>query len=66
MDHPAVGEEMFRHFQARGDIDQIRETRPEWSEQRYHYDFRIEIGGRLLTSKRSSSKTTRKIPQFMW
>jgi hypothetical protein len=44
----SVGEEMFRHFQAGGDIDQTRETRPEWSQQRYHYDFRLEIGGRLV------------------
>lgn len=44
----SVGEEMFCYFQAGGDIDQTRETRPEWSQQCYHYDFRIEIGGRLL------------------
>lgn len=44
----SVGEEMFRHFQAGGDIDQTRETRPEWSQHRYHYDLRIEIDGRLL------------------
>jgi hypothetical protein len=44
----AVAEEMFRHFAAGGEIDQVREARPEWSEQRFHYDFRFEIGGRLL------------------
>ena len=43
-----IGEEMFRFFSAGGEIDQVREARPEWSEHRYHYDFRIDIGGRLL------------------
>lgn len=44
----AVGEELFRFFDAGGEVDQVRETRPEWSEQRFHYDFRLEIGGRRL------------------
>jgi hypothetical protein len=39
---------MFRHFDAGGEIDQVTETRPEWNEQRYHYDLRIQIGGRLI------------------
>jgi hypothetical protein len=43
-----VGEEMFRFFAAGGAVDQVRETRPEWSEHRFYYDFRVEIGGRLL------------------
>jgi hypothetical protein len=44
----SVGEEMFRFVLAGGDIDQVRETRPQWSEQRFHYDFRMDIGGRFL------------------
>ena len=44
----SIGEEMSRFFAASGEIDQVRETRPEWSEQRSHYDFRMDIGGRLL------------------
>ena len=44
----SVAEEMFCFFAAGGDIHQIRETRPEWSEYRFHYDFRMEIGERLL------------------
>ena len=44
----SVAEEMFRHFEAGGEIDEVRETRPQWSEHRFHYDFRMEIGGRLL------------------
>ena len=44
----SVGEAMFRFFGAGGEIDQTRETRPQWSQERYHYDFRIEIAGRSL------------------
>jgi hypothetical protein len=44
----AVGEEMFRYFEAGGQIDQVRETRSQWSEHRFHYDFRVPIGGRLV------------------
>jgi len=44
----SIGEEMFRFVTAGGEIDQIRERRPEWSEYRFHYDLRLEIGGRLL------------------
>jgi hypothetical protein len=44
----AVAEEMFRFAEAGGEIDQVRETRPEWTEQEFHYDFRFAIGGRLL------------------
>ena len=44
----SVAEEMCRFCGSGGEIDEIRESRPEWSEQRFHYDFRLEIGGRLL------------------
>jgi hypothetical protein len=44
----AVGEEMFRFFQSGGIIDQVRETRPEWSEYRFHYDFRLPIAGQMI------------------
>ncbi|HEY4760625.1 MAG TPA: hypothetical protein VIH42_08605 [Thermoguttaceae bacterium] len=43
----AVGEEMFRFVDAGGQIDQVIESRPEWSEHRFHYDFRIPIAGRI-------------------
>ena len=44
----AIGEDLFRYVEAGGPIDQVRESRPEWSEQRFHYDFRIPIAGRLV------------------
>ena len=41
-----VAEAMNDHFQ-RGDvIDQQPETRPEWSLWPFHYDFRLQLGGR--------------------
>ncbi len=31
-----------------GQIDQVRERRPEWYQHEYHYDLRIEMDGRKL------------------
>ncbi|MBM4090046.1 MAG: hypothetical protein FJ276_11600 [Planctomycetes bacterium] len=39
---------MSQHLDVGGRIDQIRETRPEWTDYPYHYDFRIQIGNRLI------------------
>jgi len=44
----AIGEELFRHASAGVEIDQVQESRPEWSGCRFHYDFRLPIEGRLL------------------
>ena len=34
---------------AGGEIDEVVETRPGWSEEyRFHYDLRIAIGGRSV------------------
>jgi len=44
----SVAEEMCRFYESGGEIDEIQERRPEWSEKRFHYDFRVEMGGRLL------------------
>jgi hypothetical protein len=44
----SVAAEMFQFVAASGEIDQVAETRPDWSEHRFHYDVRMEIGGRLL------------------
>jgi hypothetical protein len=43
-----VAEMMFEHVVSGGKINQVIETRPEWDEQRFHYDFRILIEGRLI------------------
>jgi hypothetical protein len=36
------------HVSVGGEIDQVRETRPEWNDWPYHYDFRLSWAGRLL------------------
>jgi hypothetical protein len=44
----AVAEMMFEHVVSGGEIDQVKESRLEWTEQRFHYDFRISVGDRLI------------------
>src|SRR5438552_18258196 len=39
---------MCEHVETGGEIDQVRERRPEWTDRDFHYDFRIRIGDRLL------------------
>ena len=39
---------MYEHVQAGGEIDQVRETRPEWNDWPFHYDFRLAWAGRAL------------------
>jgi hypothetical protein len=39
---------MHDHVAAGGEIDQVRERRPEWNDRDYHYDFRIPVAGRLI------------------
>ena len=36
------------HVSAGGEIDQIRETRAEWNDWPFHYDFRLSWSGRPL------------------
>ena len=43
-----IGEAMYEHVSAGGEIDQVPERRPEWVEHDFHYDLRIGIGGRRL------------------
>src|SRR5262245_54735846 len=44
----ALAKLMNDHVQAGDVIDQVRETRPEWNDREYHYDFRLAWSGRLL------------------
>jgi hypothetical protein len=39
---------MFEHVDSGGEIDQVVERRPEWDDRPFHYDLRIQVGGRLL------------------
>lgn len=44
----ALAKLMNDHVCACGEIDQVPETRPEWNDWPYHYDFRLFWAGRLL------------------
>jgi hypothetical protein len=44
----ALARLMYDHFHAGEEIDQVRETRPEWNDRPYHYDFRLAWCGRRL------------------
>jgi hypothetical protein len=39
-----VAHAMDAHLQQGGLIDQVPETRPEWSQWPFHYDFRVQLG----------------------
>ena len=39
---------MNDHVLSGGEIDQVRETRPEWDDWPFHYDFRLSWANRLL------------------
>ena len=41
-----VAEIMHTFVKRGGQVDQVPERRPEWSEWPFHYDFRVEIGKR--------------------
>ena len=38
-----IGRLMYEYVEAGGEIDEVPETRPEWSEHDYHYDLRFTI-----------------------
>jgi hypothetical protein len=43
-----VAKAMDRHIQRGDAIDQVPETRPEYSVWPFHYDFRLQLAGRLV------------------
>jgi hypothetical protein len=44
----AVANLMYDHVIGGGQIDQVPEHRPEWSQYEYHYDLRFVILGRRV------------------
>lgn len=38
-----IGRLMHEYVVAGGEIDEVRETRPEWSDYAFHYDLRFSI-----------------------
>jgi hypothetical protein len=43
-----VAQAMYSHLEQGGVIDQVVETRPEWNQWPYHYDFRLPIDSRTV------------------
>jgi hypothetical protein len=41
-----VAKAMHKFLTSGGIIDQVWETRPQWNQWPFHYDFRFPIGGR--------------------
>jgi hypothetical protein len=42
-----IGRLMFEHVQSGGEIDEVLETRPEWSDKyEFHHDIRLTIRGK--------------------
>jgi hypothetical protein len=44
----ALAKLMNEHVRAGDEIDEVRETRPEWNDWPFHYDFRLPWAGRPL------------------
>jgi|SRR5579883_1674173 len=44
-----IGRLLYEHVKLGGGIDEVRETRPEWSEEyEFHHDLRLKIGTKLV------------------
>lgn len=43
-----IGRLMYEHVCHGGEIDEVAEARPEWSEHSFHYDFRLDVEGKLV------------------
>lgn len=43
-----IGRFMHEHVRRGGEVDEVVETRPEWSEQPFHYDLRIDVEGKPI------------------
>jgi len=44
-----IGRLMHEHIAAGGEIDEVRETRPEWSDQyEFHHDLRFPMGDKAV------------------
>jgi hypothetical protein len=44
-----IGRLMHEYVEAGGEIDEVRETRPVWSDQyEFHHDLRLSVQGKLV------------------
>ncbi|MBC8869900.1 MAG: hypothetical protein H8E44_10805 [Planctomycetes bacterium] len=39
---------MLEYVENGGEVDQVRETREEWPDFKFHYDFRVPLESRRL------------------
>lgn len=39
---------IFEYVDRGGKIDEVRETRPEWSDYEFHYDIRLPVNEKLI------------------
>lgn len=44
----AVAQLMWEHVRAGGELDEVPEHRPEWSEHEFHHDLRLQISERVV------------------
>lgn len=43
-----IAHELHRYVEAGGKVDEQKERRPDYVSYEYHFDLRVEIGGRLV------------------
>lgn len=43
-----VGRWMYDHVAAGGEIDEVKETRPEWLDHEFHHDLRLTIDNKSI------------------
>jgi hypothetical protein len=43
-----IGRLMYEYVAAGGQIDEVRETRPQWSDYEFHYDLRFTIASKSV------------------
>jgi hypothetical protein len=62
--------ELYRHVEDGGEIDEQKERRPEYAHHEFHYDLRVKIGDRRISSrpfsKFSRIPTTRMTRRSWW
>lgn len=54
-----IGRLMYEYVESGGEIDEVRETRPEWSDYEFHYDLRFQINGKPIYVE---SRLNHKLP----
>jgi len=62
-----LAELMHQHVESGGVIDEVRETRPEWSgEHEYHYDLRLSVQGKQVYLETRLSFAPPFVPDNPW